>query len=708
MTLFSLAWRLAFSHDVRQRWRQLSVIVATCVASAFILLGVAVTSASMVSDNKILARSPAIAEEPSGAVLDAAPRGLVISEREDLSQFPVLWLQPRPGQESNPVAVPPGLSDLPGPGEGVLSPGLIARGYAPEDFGLKPSQVGLGPGGAIGEEGLTTQSEGWIYARPPAGRTLGEGGILLPLSGYVDGADADNRLNLETVPELPSGATSLVGAIWLIAGPALLLALGSARSMSALRLQRASTLNRLGIAEWRVRTLLGVETVLLAGTGAVGGVVLWLTVGQFAESVTLTNVRLLPRALAISPVLIAATTALVVGTVGIVGMSGSMSAGRSAAPRREPRFWHLVPLGVSIAMMMASRLATPMSGAAAYLLFGGVVLCMASLPLATPLLAQAAGRRLVENSRPGVWLAGRRLTRDPVTLARPAAAVGALVLIAGAAFAIYGRITAGTEDLDQPSRMMSGQVAQVNWRDERPEDVDWAIRQLPELLAAPTGVNADGSPVVILSDCWSAADAVTIGREAWCSSRKSFSDSGYEAFRAITHFEPLVGRGDAQVDSFNLLLLSQSVIDQREVMRALAPQLPAVNTSSNAPSAPYVPVGWLIAGWVLASLLLCAAIIREVGDRALDTLSRDSAARALGLNNSEMRTVHRWSILTPLVVSVPAGYVAAIAFAIFGHSLGFTIYYVGRITLVAGLVALLAIVTVQTVFHIHRRISDEG
>ena len=703
MTSLKLACRLAFSSDVRQRWRQFGILVSSAIAALVLLGGIALVHVARVSDQRVVARSPVEATSSDRAVLESSTRALVISGRDDLGQFPVIWLEPRPGHEHDRHAIPPGLSAMPGPGEGVLSPGLVARGFTAEDFGLHSSSVGRGPRGSIGADGLTTGSEGWIYARPAVGRTLGLGGSLTLLEGYeTSGVRSANRVNQETVLEVPSAAAASVGLLWLVIAPALYLALGAARSLSALRLERSGTLVRLGIASWRIRGLLALETVALGGPGLVVGATLWFAIGERITTMPLTGVTLLPDALATPWLLNAGALMALAAMIGISGMIGSLDDGARRRGRRRPHPLHVLPLLSAVGMMAASRVATPMSPQSAGLLFGGVILCVASLPLALPWLALAAGAGLARRSRPGPWLAGRRLTFDAITLARPAATVAALVLIAGAAFAIYGRITGGADD-PREGRSLQGRVAQLDWRDERPDDMVWARLQLAGLVTARTGQGASGEPVAIVDHCGDAARALGARGDSWCRSGATFSDRGREEFRTATHYEPVTTDHAARVSDYSLLLLSDRSIDQREVMKALAPRLPAVNVSGNGASAPYLPVGWLIAGWVLASLVLSAAVIREIGDRALAALNQDTVIRALGLSAREVGSVHRWSILIPVLVALPVGYLAAVVFALYGNYLGFTLYYLGRVTIVSAAVALTVLITLHLVFAIHRR-----
>lgn len=712
MTGLKLAWRLAFSRDVRQRWRQVSVLVTASAAALLMLLGVGIVHAARASDDRIAARSPLWASSIEAAPLQVSLRGLTLVEEN--YQFPVVWLQPSAGHENNPEIVPPGLDRLPAPGEGVLSPGLLARGYAAEDFGLKPSTAGSGEDGTIGLQGLSSTSEGWIYARPPAGRTLGTGGALLPLQGYGPG---NAKASLETLPQVPSARAAVMGVAWLLVAPALLLLIGGARALSHVRDQRARVLLQLGISPLRIRLLLATETALLAGAGAIAGLSVWLVWLSRVRKMPLTGAELKPDALAYPWPYAVLLTVAVIGLAATCTAAGRIS-GHGHRKVRPVRKWHAVPFVIALLMMALSRVVPPFTTSAELLLFGGLLLTMGALPLALPVAVAGMGRVFGRSGRAPVWLAGRRLSLRAATLSRPAAAVGLLVFIAGGAFALYGRmVQPDTQSLaDAPLSRFT-----VNWRDERPGDFDYIAEQLSSMQVIPIispdeappggdrnakGADADGLPIAVFADCQQLESAVRPLDLTACSRDGAISQGFLEQFRALTNLTPALA-ADVRIATSpdQVLLLGAESVTSRQVMQALAPGLPAVNIGKLAPSnASTERLGWLVLGWVAASLILSAALLREVGDRALAALEEDEHLHRLGLSPREIDRTQRWTLLPPVLVAIPAGYAGAVGFALFGFYLGFTTRYVARITAVALAVGVIAAASLALAFYIHRRI----
>ena len=96
MTIVKLAARLAYSRDIRQRWRQISVIAAGFVSTLLVLLSAGVVYAAHGSDARIQLRSPLWATSEQDAHLAVSLRATFVG----IYQFPVVWLQPAAGHGS--------------------------------------------------------------------------------------------------------------------------------------------------------------------------------------------------------------------------------------------------------------------------------------------------------------------------------------------------------------------------------------------------------------------------------------------------------------------------------------------------------------------------------------------------------------------------------------------------------------------------------
>lgn len=688
-----LAWRLAFSSDVRQRWRQVSVIAAVFIATAMMLLAAGVVHAAAVSDARILGRSPLWAQTQDDARLRISARGLVMDGR----QFPVVWLEPAPGHENDPDIVPPGLTRLPAPGEAVLSPGLAHQGLTARDFGLRPSTAGNGPDGTIGATGLSTSSEGFLYVRPTPGRTLGTGGALLLLRGYTGRGE---KADLETFPELPSLQAALVGVTWLLLGPSLILMLGAARAMSRVRDERARTLWRLGVTPARVRSLLAIETMFLALTGALPALLGWFLAGAHLRSLPLTRTTLLPGALHLpwwAPPLV---TAAVLGATVLGAVVGRIAGRTLARDSRTIRPWHAVPLATAFLMMIVTQWLPWESPARPYLLFGGLLLTFAALPAGLPVLVARTAGLLGRARHPAIWLAGRRLALRTANLSRPAAAVGVLVFVAGAAFALYARLieVEPNATADVPLTRFI-----VNWRDARQGDLTLVRQELSQLHVAPL----IGENTAMFTSCDDLTQAITPLALHPCGLDGRLDDQFINQFSRLTGTTPQIGPHPPQAVS-GVLLLSGEDLSERDIMQALAGSFPAVNITripgTKLTAAAGLPA-WTIAGWVIATLILMTALLREIGDRALTALQDDGQLTRLGLTQEEIDRIHRWTLLPPIALAIPIGLVGAIAFALIGYQLGFTVAYLNRISVVALTAGVVATTTLALVFRTHRRMT---
>lgn len=699
MTTLRLAARLAFSRDVRQRWRQLSVIGAGFVVALLCMASAGMSQAAGQSDERISGRSPVWAQGPADALLAMSARGM---ELEGFGQFPVVWLEPTPGHEADPATVPPGLSALPGPGEAVLSEGLVAAGWKASDFGLKSSQAGSGERGAIGREGLATRSEGWVYARPPSGRSLGSGGALLYSRGYP--GDASSGINFETVPEVPRTSQSLLGIAWMLLAPGAFLLFSAVRALSLIREERAQTLWRFGVSSLRIRGLLAVETSLLLAVGVLPAVGLWLGVLEKATSVPLTVALLMPNALAVSP-----TASLGVGA-GVVLIGAASTAfgrirGRSVrGDARTVRSWHAIPLLVAFLMMAVGPWLPPSSGARLYLLFGGLLLTFAALPMAMPALVARLGSQLGRAAHPAIWLAGRRLSLRSANLSKPAAMVGALVFVAGAAFALYDRLVAPEENFGSAAPFSA---FHVDWRDPRPGDAQAAARASDSLVVIPiTGEDAQ-RPVGDVGSCsqlqpW----ASSLGQP--CLRGSTSLDAAFvQRFHALTGLTLQAGTsGEAK----SVFVVAAKEADARVVMKALAGQLPAVNISElgGASKTRDARAGWMLFGWTVATLVLVASLVREIGDRGLASMRDIGHLLRLGLRREEISSSYRWSLFPPVVLAIPIGFLGAVLFALLGYELGITVGNLTRIALVALLAGFVSLVTFVVVLRLQHRMFAQS
>lgn len=684
MTVLTTALRLAFSRDDRHRWRQLSVVAGAFVATFLIAGAFGALGASATAAAKMAARSPVWATDPQSATLNVSLRGLTLEG----VQFPVVWLDPAPGHESDPRLVPPGLVRLPGPGEAVLSPGLAADGYTAADFGLAPSDAGTGPHGTIGVDGVATLSEGFLYIRPPAGRTLGQEGALLSTTGYDP---AGGGANLEASPDIIPPEQMAVASGLLLALPAAFLVLNVARASSRTRSHRARVLHKLGVGRGRVAALLGLETAALASLGALAAIATWLVVADRAQHVPLSGAVLVPGALHLTWWKLAIASIAVVALCAAAGSRPDpdrVRTRRRVGTARARGALSQLLFGGALLMMASSRWVPQESSARQQLLFAGLVGVAVGIPVALPGLCSQLGRAVATSKSPSGWLGGRRLRHDASLVARPAAAVGLVVLFAGSAFALYGRL--GVVEPDSGSELDFSRFV-VEWRDEQAQDFPAVADALTPLTALPFAADDTGQRVYLGSCPVNPVPFSQMLPTPTCEGGK-ITDQFAAAFQRATTFEAEPTPPPNTINGY--LVIGPRDVDQLTVMKPLAALVPGLNINQmSSPPVPWSGVGWIVTGWVTGTAALMLLLIREIGERVHRTARANSTPAGLGLTRRELAQVQRWSLYPPALIAVALGYLGAVVFALYGYSLGVTINYLGRITLVSALTGVLATAT---------------
>lgn len=695
LTTWRVARSLALSLDPRQRWRQVSVIVAAFVATFAALLGTGVVNAASGSDARIMSRSPVWSQDETPE-LSISLRGLTL---EGFGQFPVVWLQPRPGQPSNDALVPPGLDAIPAPGEAVLSPGLVASGFSAEDVGLADSDAGSGPDGAIGDAGLSSRSEGFIYARPEAGRSLGTGGALLPMAGYHGDSE---RASLETIPDVPGRTAALVGAAWTLWLPGMYLLIGASRAVSVVRDRRAITLWRLGISTGSIRRVVAVETMILAGLGALPAVLCWQLSISGSTSLPFTGAELLPNELRTAWPVAVGMTALVVCLAGLAAAAGRVTGRNLTKDSRRVRAYHAIPLGLALAAMAVSPWIPGPGNRGLTVLFVGLLATFVALPPGLPVLVGYLAGTLQHVRHPAVWLAGKRLSLRTHNLSRPAAMVGALVFMAGAALALHAGLRAGEPDTYGNA---DRSVWTVDWRQPLDGDIEALSTISPEMSIVPVLSNAD-DPSASFASC---TDVVSfLGLSADCPSETAVPPRVADILQRTTGVTPTIVPApdqSASSEAHSALISAPAGTSEADAWQAVgglpAPNLRRVLGPDDAFSNPMT--NWFEAGWVAASTVLLLGLLREIGDRGILAMQDARELLRVGLTSREVDKTYYVALLTPIAVAVPVGFCCAVLFALRGYSLGITLYNLSLIAAVAVAVGVLCVFMLLAVIQLQRR-----
>lgn len=687
MLTLKLAWGLAFSRDPRQRWRQVSVVTAAFVATLTLLVAASVAQSTWISDTHRIARTPVLA---TSGQKPAFYWDLRFASRHD-QQFPITWLEP--GTGSPP---PPGLRSWPEPGSIVLSPGLVSEGVTASDFGLAASHVGTGVDGAIGDEGVKAASEAFAYATPATGRSIRDRAEGMSAWGSTQGVESFDGFR-----PLPTFNEAGVTLLWAMVAPALFLLGGAARSTSTLRRERSRSLYRLGLRTSTLRIILAVEAMMLAAAGALPSAALWTLLSPYVDRLPLTNTTLLPGTLVLPISVTLAVLTVAIAVVGIGSAIMRIASARVATVSRPPAAWSVIPLCFAIAMMIGAAALDVRSPSRAPVLFGGMLLALAGIPLGLPYLTARLGSVLARRTRPATWLAGRRLETRSIGLSRPAAAIAALIFISGSAVALYDRMEQSRAPVPH-----AGSLAgyDLGWSDPRAGDLAAVTRAFPGDIVIPV-VNDR----LLLPNCDAVRAAVAITGVAprGCGTRPGAVPPGLASQVRRQIGSPVAIEPTTGLVTRRAYVLQREQGDEMAAMRSLAGVLPAPNVEpfySNSRSSGTTR-HWIIAGWSVACLLLVLALLRDICDRVFLSLREDTAIIKIGLPEKDLAAVQRWSLVPPLGLAIPIGVTGAVAFALVGNQLGITIANLVRISAVGLGTGVLASVGMFCVYHLHRRIT---
>ncbi|MEV7690302.1 ABC transporter permease [Streptomyces bungoensis] len=429
MREFLLGLRLLLGAGRGNRVRFLLMAAGTSLGVCCLALVLTIPAILHAHDGRAAAR------EPRSVAHTAAGHPTLVLQRSDphgSKAFTRVFV----ARGENPPAAPPGLRELPAPGEVFVSPRLrdLLRAE-PAIKGLLPGRVS----GVIGAAGLSDPDELYAYVGTTSGQLSGRARVLTGFGyGYapVPAVDPSTltilRFALGTIVLLPLGVFLSVCAR--------LSAAGRARRLAALRL--------LGLSIKGTQRVNAAETVVASLLGAVLGLGEYGVLNQVMSRTGLPELRWYPQDGAPS------VTTVVVCLVGcpalawFAGRAGARSAAaRPLAARRTalpapPAKWGglllVAGLGIVTGYCATGLTSHPASsdGAAALLVPAGVLLTGVGLVLTLPLLSFALARKVAGATRSlTLNLAMRRNEVEPGSTMR---VVTGLVLLVYAASLAQG------------------------------------------------------------------------------------------------------------------------------------------------------------------------------------------------------------------------------------------------------------------------------
>ncbi len=409
MSSITLGWQLA-----RRSWRE-SISRTASMALGMMLAGfvaAAILGLPAVFDGKD-ARRQALAVVPPAELLQADS-----STTLDLDDWPLVGrqIQEQLGDRrldrivlSGTGELPPGVGELPQPGEVVLSPALEKLADSDPLVAQRFPQVRLG---TITDSGLIDPGDlvAYVGAQPDE--------RFFPTS-----FGTDERLFSSTRPAEVRIAMVL-SAVFLALPAGAFLAISSRLSARA-RNQRLASLRLIGLSRRAVRTVNAVETAIVAAAGAALGCVLWaLTqpaigrqgVGGFRWFAADAPIR---PSVALTIVVVATISAIAVATVTANdAVDEPMAASRQGTPTVRI-VWRAAVLVFGLALLVFAAVKNSTDDAFFWALFVGGLASAIGTTLSTPVVSRALGTAL--GSRlPGTtrMLVARRLQHEPSAAGR--------------------------------------------------------------------------------------------------------------------------------------------------------------------------------------------------------------------------------------------------------------------------------------------------
>jgi hypothetical protein len=401
--------------------------------------------------------------------------------------------------------VPPGIPQLPRPGQFYASPALaallrsvpaaqLAERYPGHEVGIVGSGALPSPDSLIVVVGRRPAD---LAGQPDVRRV---GAISTTAPGACNGSDC--ALGVGTHKRGLILILSVVAAAILF--PILLLIGAATRLSAARREQRFAAMRLVGATPRQVAVLATVESVLAAVAGVAAGFGLLFAVRPALAKIPFTGERFFSADLSLTllDVLIAAVgipvAAGVAARVALRRVTISpLGVTRRVTPR-APSAWRVVPLAAGAAELAyfayvknigAASHTSPTTEAVVFL--AGVLLMMAGLVVAGPWLTMLAARLVARRAeRPATLIAARRLADDPKAGFRAISGLVLAVFIGTCATAIITAIAAGNGGGTVDSRLAGVLVDVVGGPDTAPgvPAVSAATRSTLRSIAGVDGV----------------------------------------------------------------------------------------------------------------------------------------------------------------------------------------------------------------------------
>lgn len=325
------------------------------------------------------------------------------------------------GAAASTIKLPPGVPQLPGPGETIVSPALgrLLQANSPAALGDRFGK----PVGALGEDALR-YPEQLIALVGHNADAMPE--TAYPIAGFPSGrAQPDGLLML----------LSWVGIIVLLV-PSLVLVASSARLTAARRERRLAAIRLAGATPGQVTNMVAAETTLSAGIGALLGLALspalfgLATFVPWAGGTWLASDFALPIGLTVFIALAIPVLVVLAGILGLRRVLKNPLFATGGHTKKPLHWWRLLALPAAGLFFLVAVLTAKDSGGIT-MVMAGLFLLVGSAAIVGPWVTSAVGGTFVSAwRRPSALLAGRRLRDDPKGAYRASAGI-VLAVFAG-------------------------------------------------------------------------------------------------------------------------------------------------------------------------------------------------------------------------------------------------------------------------------------
>ncbi|MBW1602813.1 ABC transporter permease [Streptomyces sp. JJ66] len=336
----------------RSGWvRTLLTAVGIGFGVAVLLLAGSIPTALQAADARTNARTHQVNFTSDGE--DATPRGphtiLVTRLDTQYRDKGVLGWALQPEGDPAEAVRPPGVAELPGPGEMVVSPALRELLKSSEGKLLKERFEGTRIAGTVSPEGLKGPGELVFYQGSDQLRHNDTTVVRVPGFG-VQGAKT---------PLEPALVVLLIVMLAVLLMPVVVFIATAVRFGGERRDRRLAALRLVGADAAMTRRIASGEVLFGAVLGLLLGLGLFLTARLFADDVEISQISLYPHD--IVPVwwlgalvmLLVPVTAVLVTLAALRGVSiGPLGVFREGTTRRRRVWWRLALLAVGVAMLL--------------------------------------------------------------------------------------------------------------------------------------------------------------------------------------------------------------------------------------------------------------------------------------------------------------------------------------------------------------------